>query len=607
MTPHVANRETSAFRLLTRVFVRRLVDNDLISPHADRHDGLAVLCAWIISVAVFVTFFLSIGYMAAFVQLPGPAALGALSDRFLFIAASIAVSALGALTVWHALALEPRDAAVLGPLPIAARTISRAKLTAVAVVGAALTIALNAAPSVLYPALLTLNMRGAAGSTILRLMATHAMTVGLAGLFGFSGILAIRGIVRALLGESAFRRASSALQSALVVLMVTALLLAPAVKQGDVRAWLANGAPRLPAQAPLWYLGLNEVLAGHLVAETPVVLPPPLLPGSFPTERDTAARVIYRGLRPRFTILAYDAWLSVLIAMALALVTYVLTNRRLPDHPSAVPAASGLRKWTRGLGARYLRDDPEAQAGFFFALQTLARSAPHRTIVAVALAGGLTHALVVLTQGPPIPSDTHSAPLGWFGMSTFSLALLLGGVSYAVRVPADSGASWTIRMAWLGDERPYVAGVKRAAMLLAISLIALMLPLHVALFGVCTAVTHSLVSLLFASASLDLLYPASQILPFACNHKPIANPKLVWPTAATGLVLVTYGLAAVERSALQTTGGASALLVALGSIAVVAGGFDSVRRRDRRPIDFEGRPAPPTQRLGLFEQIAGGD
>ena len=109
----------------------------------------------VVSMAVFVTFFVSTSYLSAFIQLPGPAALSALSDRFLFIAASIAISALAALMVWDALALEPRDAAILGPLPISARTITRAKLAAAMVFGALLTVALNAVPSVLYPVFLT--------------------------------------------------------------------------------------------------------------------------------------------------------------------------------------------------------------------------------------------------------------------------------------------------------------------------------------------------------------------------------------------------------------------------------------------------------------------
>src|SRR5262245_43014890 len=176
--------DASASRLVLRLFLRRLIDNDVMSPHADRHDSLAVLCALVVSLGVFVTFFISTDYLSAFVLLPGPTALSALSDRFLFISVSVAVSALAALMVWDALALEPRDAAVLGPLPIPVRTIARAKLVAAFVFGAVLALALNVVPSVLYPVFLTLNMRGMDAPGVLQLIAGHATSVVMAGVFG---------------------------------------------------------------------------------------------------------------------------------------------------------------------------------------------------------------------------------------------------------------------------------------------------------------------------------------------------------------------------------------------------------------------------------------
>src|SRR5947207_8980075 len=187
---------TSAGRLVLHLFLRRLIDHDVISPHADRHESLAVLCAFVVSLAVFVTFFISTEYLSAFIQLPGPTALSALSDRFLFISASIAVSALATLMVWDALALEPRDVAILGPLPIPASTITRAKLAAAFLFGTVFAVALNAVPSVLYPVFLTMNLRGMNGRGILQLIAGHATSVVMAGLFGFFSVLAARGVCR---------------------------------------------------------------------------------------------------------------------------------------------------------------------------------------------------------------------------------------------------------------------------------------------------------------------------------------------------------------------------------------------------------------------------
>src|SRR5262249_692718 len=208
---------------------------------------------------------------------------------------------------------------VLGPLPVACRAVAGAKLAAAVVFGALLTLALNAVPSVLYPAFLTLNIRGARAATILELIASHALTVTMAGMLGFFGILAIRGILRLLIGEQGFRRSSSAIQSALVVSMVTALLLTLTVRANDVRAWLGGDAVApSPVRPVLWYLAANETLAGHQVAETPIVLPPMLWSGDVPRDRDDSARDLYQELLPRFATLAVRAWLSVPIVTGLA-------------------------------------------------------------------------------------------------------------------------------------------------------------------------------------------------------------------------------------------------------------------------------------------------
>jgi hypothetical protein len=595
--------DATAFRLVTRLFLRRLIHNDLISPYADRHESLAMVYALIVSLAVFATFFLSTNYLSAFIQLPGTAALSALSDRFLFIAASVAVSALAALIVWDALALEPRDAAILGPLPIDARTISHAKLAAAMVFGVGLTIALNTVPSILYPLFLTLNIRGTSGATVLRLIAGHAATVSMAGLFGFFGIVAIRGSFRLVLGEHAFERAASGLQSLLVLGMVTGLLVSPTVRASDVRGWVNHAiVPRWPAQPVLWFLGANETLAGYSVVETPIVLPPRFhfLP-AFLTTEDRVARATYRQLLPGFAALARRAWLSFAFVTVLALATFLWNNRRLPDRAAGVPLPSRARASVRRIAERCTDADPEAQAGFFFALQTLTRSAPHRTIIAIATAVGLTHGLIVLAKNDARSFDTP--PLSALAIAIMLLLSLLAGIAHAVTVPAAPAANWAFRMAWLGDDRGYLAGVKHASMLMATGSLVLLLPLHFALLGLAPALVHSLLSVLIATVAMGVLFLPYRKLPFACSYVPIENPKLVWPAAFASLLLVTYGFAAAERWALETGARAAAFAALLAGIAILVRAIDRAWRRERQPIEFDDRPAAATQRLGLFDHI----
>jgi hypothetical protein len=355
----------------------------------------------------------------------------------------------------------------------------------------------------------------------------------------------------------------------------------------------------------LWYLGVNETLAGHWVAETPVVMPPRMPSIASLNQDNQAARAAYLPLLPEFAAQARRAWVSLPLVMAFALTMFLWTNRRLPDQSAGVPAPSRIRTSVRRMVERYTHTDPEAEAGFFFALQTLSRSTAHRTILAIAAAAGLTHALMVLAQ-----SDTHSVhltPLGVFGIAIMLLLLLVAGVVYAVGVPAELAANWTIQMSWLGDERRYLAGVKRAAMLLVAVLLVLMLPLHIALLGMAVAIVHSLLGLLLAAVALDALFLPYRKLPFACSYVPIENPKIVWPAGFVGLLLVTYGFAIVERWALHAATRTITLGVVLGAFALLIKAIDRARRRERRPVRFNDRPAFATQRLGLFEHLTTSD
>ena len=196
-------------------------------------------------------------------------------------------------------------------------------------------------------------------------------------------------------------------------------------------------------------------------------------------------------------------------------------------------------------------------------------------------------------------------PLGFFALHVMVLLPLIAGFRYAVTVPAELASNWTIRMAWLGDERGYLAGVKGAGIIVLVILPLLsLLPLHTLLFGPITAVIHSLFGFLIATAMLDGVFLGYRKLPFACSHVPIENPKLLWPAGAASFVLVTYGFAYVERSALQTPTRAAMLCAILGAIVLMIRLIDRAQRRERLPVNFNEGPVPATQRLGLFDHVS---
>ena len=405
-------------------------------------------------------------------------------DRFLFIAASLAISALAALLVWDALGLEPRDTAILGPLPIAPWTITRAKLLAALVFGVVFSIAINVVPTILYPTFLTVNLRGVTMGGIVRLIAAQAISVIMAGLFGFFAVLAVRGVLRLALGERGFGRVSSGVQSILVVAAVTGLMLTPTIRGKTVTEWIAGVAPpRYVALPVLWHLGVNETIAGGVIGDAPTVIPRRLTLPAWWRQEDDEQRAAYRALGANLGALARWAWLVVPAVVSLALLTFVWNNRRLPEQAAARPTHSRIRAAVRAVALRLTRGDPEAQAGFFFTVHALMRSAPHRMIVAIAVAAALTlPSVMLILSSVDLQEATSSAPLGLLGMQVTVLLVLMGGFRYAVMVPAELVANWSIRMAWGGDERRYLAGVKRAALVLTVAVPSLiLLPLYTSL------------------------------------------------------------------------------------------------------------------------------
>jgi len=314
-------------------------------------------------------------------------------------------------------------------------------------------------------------------------------------------------------------------------------------------------------------------------------------------------------LRPNLEPLARRAWLAVPALVLLAVLTFVWNNRRLPEQAVAGRVRSRARHAAHAIVLRLSPRDPEAQAGFFFTLQTLMRSGPHRMIVAIAVAAALTLPSVMLILGSAyLREPTSSLPLGLLGMQVTVLLALIGGFRYAVTVPAGLVANWSIRLAWRGDERRYLAGVKRAAFVSTVAAPSLvLLPLHAALFGVATAVVHALVGCLLGVAVLDALFLGYRKVPFACAYLPLGDPKLLWSGGAAALLFVPYIFAYVERAALSSPGPTVVLAATLAGIVLTIRISDRVQRRERRQLDFDERPAPPTQRLGVLEGMAGHD
>jgi hypothetical protein len=580
--------------LLIRHFLRRFLDNDLISPDADRHETLATVCAVLISLPLFVTVLLSFKYLGPFPS-PGRTAVVALDDRFFYIAGSMIVMALVALAVWNALALDGRDTSILGPLPIPRGRIVRAKLAAVALFASGFVLALNVTPSIIHPAMMVAQFPISVLATP-ALMLPHAAVTIAAGAFGFLAVLGVREAVQALLGSARFARVSTSLQASLLVCFGTTLLLLPGFSSQVARVWLGSRAVPPYAIPPLWFLGLHEVLAGDITDRLPRgVLPPRILAS------EQAATAVYKGLRPVFQDLAGLAITALGLAILVVATAYAWNSRRLPAPPvGARTTRSRLGALATKLAQRLLVRHPVAQAGFFFTQQSLSRSLPHRLSMATSAAIGLAAATVSL-RGVDVRGvvDLSSTPVAVLAVQFVLIVMLLAGFRYAVRVPAELRANWTFQLSWSGDERPYLAGVKHAALFsLTLPIVLALYPLHAWILGFRVALVHGVAGVLACAVLLEALLLGVRKLPFASRYVPDDRLRVLAPIYVLGFLAATYGLASLERQALSSTTGTLGFLAGLLTVLACLRVVDGFQRRRRRLFAFDELPES-TQPLGL--------
>ena len=241
--------------------------------------------------------------------MPALNAVGYVDDALLYVTMSMILLALVAVVAWDGLALDARDEAILGPLPIPRGMIVRAKLAAMGVLAGAVLLALNGPPTVLHPgaavAMLPVSVPGA-----FRLMAAHAIaTVAPAGSGSSPSSRCVRS--RAPCSAAWWPVVSTRLQALLIVVLATALLLMPAWLGGVAEHRLPAAATdwRVAASPPMWFVGLHEVLAGAVIVDLRVRprLARPPLPSRF-QRIEERSRAIHRGSRARSAAAPSSRW-----------------------------------------------------------------------------------------------------------------------------------------------------------------------------------------------------------------------------------------------------------------------------------------------------------
>jgi hypothetical protein len=594
----VGTRATT-HRLLRAHFLHRFIDNDLISPNADRHDAI-VLIATSLAVPGLVVTVLLIGSKYLFgIPTPALTSIAALDDKFLYISVSMLVMALIGAVQWDALDLDARDEAILGPLPLTHVEIARAKLAALVIFVSAFAVALNAVPSIVFPLLLVAHFHVNI-IAVVRLILTHATVTTLAGAWAFLSVVFIRELLRLVLSASWFRRVSAVVQGVLVLTLGSTLLLTPWLATGVPMKWM-DGSSAARAVPPVWFVGLYESSTKGItltIRGLGLRIPKGLIPA------EANAHVVYDRLLARFGAFAQMALLVTVVTLLATLALYAWNNKRLP-----APTAGRWRRRSIGrsiaavLIALFVARRPLERAGFFFTLQTLARSVSHR--MSIAAAGAVAFAVsVMFMHGIRAISGVAYAETRVLALQTIAISIVLVGVRKAVGTPAELRANWIFPMAWNGEVGPYVAGVKRAV------IIAIIVPMLLALLafdwyeiGARVALAHAPVAFIVSVLVLDMLLWQPEMLPLTCSSRPPGNLKAFGPIYLMVLFVGAYTLARIERAAIADATRYAVLLAAFATIYIGFRLWDARYHRRATRIVFDDSPETPTQRLGLGEPV----
>jgi len=179
------------------------------------------------------------------------------------------------------------------------------------------------------------------------------------------------------------------------------------------------------------------------------------------------------------------------------------------------------------------------------------------------------------------------------------LLVLLIAFRHSARVPSELGANWAFQMSWAGDPHPYIAGVKRAALVAVICpALLVLLPLHLALLGLRPASVHAVCGLFIGIAALETLMLGFRTLPFASGYVAGGNLKAWVPVCIVGFWPVTHVPAGIERLAMGDAGAIAAFVAGLTLFSAGVRMLGGRQRRSYGPVEFYELPAQ-AQRLNL--------
>lgn len=421
-----------------------------------------------------------------------------LPDQYFFIVLSMVVAAAVALWKWDTLLPDRHDYANLAHLPLRSREIFFANLTTLVLLAAILSVDINAISSVLFP-LVVCGSREVFSYTAL-FFATHAVSVILAGVFGFFGVLSLLAVLMSVLPYRTFRKVSVYARSAILMFLVA--LLTTSFSEPARIERLEHGAStwsRFPP--PAWFAALCQSL---------------------------------RGIRePLFGSLGDAAVLGTICACLVALGGYTFTYRRFfarsPESMINLPAGGGaISPLTLRLADLLLLRNSLQRAGYRFVMKTLIRSEAH-SLAWIGLTGiGVIVAVQTVSAATANLSALELLPSA--GLLSVPLVLayfLLLGLRLAFEIPAFRRSNWIFRMSVDPATSQCGALARRVMITFASPVPIASLVIYSRYWGWKIAAAHTIVVSTMMLLLIETLLLGYKKIPFTCNAPPFKDTSLV--------------------------------------------------------------------------------
>ena len=493
--------EITQFRELTRHFFGRFLDNDLVSLDGDMRSAVVNILALLAAPGMLLPFLFLSKYVKLQEEPMYVRDLASLGEKEFFICFSMTVMGLVTVIEWEMLFPDRRDYANLTPLPIRLGTLFGAKLAALVGFLAIFSVAINAFSPVMFPAVV---LQKGTLAVLAGFARCHAVSILAANTFVFFLCVAVQGVLMNVFGYRTFRRISPYIQFGLVAALILMFLLSGRIVS-ELRLSGANPA-LVYVFPPLWFLGLYQTQLGWT--------------------------------NPVFRQLASSAGVAVYSTTAAALAAYLLSYKRhvrrsleSADDLSMVPSA--MERITTRLLDRFVLRDSLQQASFYFIWKTMIRSRRHKLFFAAYVAAGcalIFEGLAVLVARGTGAWMYHPSPQ-LLPAPLILAFFILCGMRHVFAVPAELRANWVFQVSDRGEARQCLAGVRKAMILLGVvPLFALLLPLHVLLWGLRTALLHTVFGVVVSLLLVQILLANFDKFPFTCSYLPgKANLKVSWP------------------------------------------------------------------------------